>query len=86
MGQFSIVKMAFFATSNSISKESRKKAAVVLMVVHDWNFLRAEPQIIGISIQLVQHQEKTDKILLLLRMIVNIAQILELIEFKWPHI
>ena len=58
---------------------------MVLMVVHDWNFLRAEPQIIGISIQLVQHQEKTDKILLLLRMIVNIAQILELIEFKWPH-
>ena len=55
------------------------------MVVHDWNFLRAEPQIIGISIQLVRHQEKTDKILLLLRMIVNIAQILELIEFKWPH-
>ncbi len=63
MGQFSIVKMAFFATSNSISKESRKKAAVVLMVVHDWNFLGAEPssQIIGISIQLVQHQEKRIK-------------------------
>ena len=63
----------------------KKAEKMVLMVVHDWNFLRAEPQIIGISIQLVQHQEKTDKILLLLRMIVNIAQILELIEFKWPH-
>ena len=60
---FPLLKWLFFATSNSISKESRKKAAVVLMVVHDWNFLWAEPssQIIGISIQLVQHQEKRIK-------------------------